>query len=360
MILARFNGRYDNFGDILIFSKLYSELIKYDQVYLLGAAVPGIDAKAVRFREAYVLALKERFLKRKPVLVIGPPGARFTPKVKAVVPPAERVRRFSISFLWRLISAKFHVAGISVDSKVCVRDYEHWETIGVRDFNSLDKLARAGVSASFCPDMACLAPPILSAWSRQDVLISLRRESPDNGYTGRYSLDLESALPNVMKILRKPSTEFVFYAQVLEDVDYNKSLSSRLRNGDLCKYFDFFPALSDYREVYKRYKFVVSNRLHVLLPAISEGAVPIALVSTGHSKIINLFESYGFEWAIVYVDGDISVEDQLVRLLDSHKDLLIENYNKMCDLNLQAKKYIQDVATTSRLPSAKFGEVNSV
>lgn len=347
MIFASFNGRSDNFGDILIFRNLYAELVKYDQVYLLGPPVPELDAQALRFRDAFFLALKEQFFQRKPVLIVGSPGARFTPKRHEPVRFLWSVRRRATMLLWRLVSAKFHVAGISVDSRIDVNDYKHYESIGVRDHSSLEKLSNVGVNASFCPDMACLAIPKLTDWVKKDVLISLRRESPDNNYASQYAQDLESALPKVIASMNDFASDIVFYAQVLEDQNYNKELSSCIYSAKECRYLELFPKMDTYREVFQEHKFVISNRLHVLLPALSEGAVPIALISIGHSKIINLFTSYGFEWAIVYVDSEVSVESQIMHLLRHCEKWRRDNYETMCELKSLVEDYIEKMVRVS-------------
>ena len=74
MIFLKFNSRDDNYGDQLIFECLYRELIQYDDVCFLASAPQYLNVEPVRFREAFIAALKLRFFKAKSSIVMDPPG----------------------------------------------------------------------------------------------------------------------------------------------------------------------------------------------------------------------------------------------------------------------------------------------
>ena len=56
-------------------------------------------------------------------------------------------------------------------------------------------------------------------------------------------------------------------------------------------------------DVYKKYDFVISNRLHVLLMAAMNGAIPYALISQNvkENKIIDVFSSVFESHLVSYI-----------------------------------------------------------
>lgn len=57
------------------------------------------------------------------------------------------------------------------------------------------------------------------------------------------------------------------------------------------------------REVYARSSVVISDRLHVLVVAATEGAIPLGWVESGRGKVRRHFDSIGLGWVGSY-DGD--------------------------------------------------------
>ena len=72
--------------------------------------------------------------------------------------------------------------------------------------------------------------------------------------------------------------------------------------------------LHDYSAFYQSTRFVVSNRLHCLLC----GAVPIALTTRNHKKLVSLFETVGLSELLVYLDEPDALHDHLQRIVDRY------------------------------------------
>ncbi len=343
MILIKFNGRDDNIGDRLIFSCLYAELRRYDDVYVFGSSPKGFGQNALRFREAFAKAVVCKFRGRG-TFVFHPPGARFLPKEPKKPKLKERFKDKLILLIWSLVGAKLHITGISLGEKFDADHYKRFETIGVRDKRSAELLSRIVKNVKLCPDMAFLRMPAHKKSVDDKVFVSLREETPDNSYDSDYYSALKVALKSVLTPFFSEGRSVRFFSNVIEDRKFNIDLSKMYSSINNVDYVEKMPADFDYKSFFEGYGAVVSNRLHVLIPAMSEGLLPVALVSRTHSKIINLFCSYGFDQFLVYTDeSSESIAAKVSGLLDRQEVLRNENYAKLCKLKSEAENYIASI-----------------
>lgn len=346
MIFLRFNGRDDNLGDKLIFTYLKAELNRHDEVYLFGKSPKDSVQKALRFREAFYLAVRYR-LKGRRVLVFHPPGARFLPKDPKKPGLKELIKDRTILLAWSLIGVKLHVTGISIGEKFNSDHYKRFKTIGVRDKRSVELLSGIGKNVKLCPDMAFLKLPTLNEVLQTKVLVSLRKETPDNSYESTYEAELRSGLTSVLRAFIDRQWSIGFFANVIEDRDFNISLCSEISCSDApIHYVESMPDDLDYEKYFAGVGAVVSNRLHVLLPAMSEGLLVIALISRSHQKIINLFSTFGFDRFIVYTDdSEDLIASKVNELLNQQFSVRKENYEELCTLKRDVENYISSVVS---------------
>lgn len=352
MILISFNSRDDNLGDKLIFSCLYSELQRHDKVFIFGSSPAGSKRRALRLREAFAKAFLYR-TKGDRVFVFHSPGARFLPKHAMNPKFSKRVKDKITVAIWSLLGAKFHVVGISTDKRYVAERYGRlmrYNTIGVRDKESLDVLNRVVDSASLVPDMAFLRLPSKRAKFETKVIVSLRQETPDDQYDANYKPALESSLTSVFVPFFNNQWSVSFFANVIEDQSFNNALALRFSKiQSHVNYIERMPIDLDYGTFFAGYGVVVSNRLHVLIPAMSEGLLPVALVSRTHSKIISLFCSYGLSQFLVYTDeSNDNIQEKITNLIDRQEHLRGENYKKLCQLKSEVVSYIETVVGTSK------------
>lgn len=92
--------------------------------------------------------------------------------------------------------------------------------------------------------------------------------------------------------------EFVFVAQVRRDIAFMKELAkvgSTAAPGRVT-FADCHQDIDEAFAIYRRCSTVLSNRLHALLPALKEGASPVAMLMPGlDPKIAGVFESIGLQ-----------------------------------------------------------------
>lgn len=330
MIYMTFNNRNDNIGDLLIFMLLEKEIRKHrDTCYLMCAPKYATD-KPLRFREAFIKSMKYRIKKKERTILIDSPGARFKPRNSL----NKSKKKILIEFLWRTIGAKTSVIGISIDSKPEAKDYKHYSKIGVRDKSSYSKISLISENAFFCPDMALLLEPSLKILPTKKAILSFRESTPDNNYTKGYGTELRKKLSIIMEELRNKSIDCAFFSQVDEDYNFNKDLAKTFQCEFISSSIDNF----NFSEFYSEYQMVISNRLHVLLPGMSSGLSPVPLISRDHTKIKNLFESYGWGELIEFFEEESSINKLIQRMSCDKNDIRKDLYDQL----LKKKREIED------------------
>jgi len=349
MILISFNSRDDNLGDKLIFSCLLEELNKHDEVYIFGSSPNDFENGPLRLRQAFAKALAFR-LKGSEVLVFDSPGARFRPKMVLKPKVSRKIKDKITDMVWSLIGVKFHVVGISMDERTGVDPYRRmrrYSSIGVRDKKSLELLSGVVNCVNLVPDMAFLRSPSMKELFDSRIAVSLRQETPDNQYDSTYRSALEQALNLVLHFFTDEKWSVRFFSNVIEDRQFNSELSNKFSrmHGDI-EYIDEMAVDLDYQRFFGGYSVVLSNRLHVLIPAMSAGLLPIALVSRSHSKIIDLFYSYGLEQFLVYTDQDaVDILESISYLIRNQNILRHKNYERLRLLKSEVETYISSIVS---------------
>lgn len=352
MIFITFNSRNDNLGDKLIFSYLFSELQRHDEVVIFGSSPAGFKQKALRLREAVAKAFFNR-IKGHKTCIFHSPGARFLPKKTMNAKLPKIIKDKIVLAVWSLLGATFHVVGISTDERYVAKRYgrfKRYKTIGVRDKESLEVLSGIVGCATLVPDMAFLRSPSMRDDFQKKVIVSLRQETPDDQYDVNYKPALESSLTSISVPFFKKEWSVSFFANVMEDRSFNNSLALEFSKSQRqVNYIENMPIDLDYSTFFQGYGVAVSNRLHVLIPAMTEGLLPVALVSRKHSKIISLFRSYGLDQFLVYTDENSDdIQSKITDLIDWQEQLRCDNYKMLCLLKSQVENYIDTVVGTSR------------
>lgn len=339
MILLKFNNRNDNFGDQLISYLLYKELSKHDVVNYINTKPEIVDAKPLRIRKAFSSIILGR-LKGEKVILVDPPCAR----VYIENFPKSSFKNRLIDLLFNFFISERHVLSISIDPRIDSAEFDMYNYIGVRDIPSLNFIKQYHNNVFFTPDMACLLPTQPPQVEGSKTIISFRKNTPDNNYSSDYSAKTIFAMTKVLQLLNTTPEQLHFYSQVEEDDEYNIELSKKITNQKNILKINKQKKELYYHELFNDCKYVLSNRLHVLLPAMIEGVLAIALLSHSHKKIIDLLTTYGLDKTIVYIDTDINIEAKIKEILRDRDAILLDQYEKLKQLNNQLENYIGQLA----------------
>jgi len=197
---------------------------------------------------------------------------------------------------------------------------------GIRDNGSV---ARAGKyqlkNFAYCPDLA-FNHKVEAARSQNDsILVSLREDNlvPDEiGKLHARTREVVSALGGDGAIEK---TSFI--SQVERDAEPMRALSAAWRGTSAhARHVAHIPDLEAH---YAATRFVVSNRLHVILLAASKGAIPFCVPTTGKNrKITDLLESVGLGSLVLDHSGplpDISVVQSAITQTFSEQRALLHD-----------------------------------
>lgn len=338
MILLKFNNRNDNFGDQLISYLLYKELCKHDVVNYINTKPEIVNAKPLRIRKAFSSIILSR-LKGEKVILIDPPCAR----VYIENFPKPSFKNRLIDLILNFFISERYVLSISIDPRINATEFNIYNSIGVRDTPSFEFIKQHHNNVVFTPDMACLLPTQVPKAKGSKTIISFRENTPDNNYSSDYSKKTIVALTKVLSILNTSSQQIDFYSQVEEDDEYNKELSGKITNQTNILKINKHKKELYYQELFNDCNYVISNRLHVLLPAMIEGVLAIALLSRSHKKIIDLLTTYGLDKTIVYIDAEINIETKIQEILRERDAILLDQYEKLKKLNNQLKDHIEQL-----------------
>ncbi|MEV5071116.1 polysaccharide pyruvyl transferase family protein [Microbacterium sp. LMI12-1-1.1] len=151
------------------------------------------------------------------------------------------------------------------------------------------------VGSELVPDWAFSLGTPTDEWdasNRQLLVVSLR---------GDRNLPADDWLDWIRKQASDHELEIVTVSQVARDNERTAELATRL-SGKLILFEgrDHAEHESVVRDVYGRSKFVVSDRLHGLIVAASEGAIPIGWVPTSKGKVRRHFDGAGMPWVGKY------------------------------------------------------------
>ncbi|MCP2264686.1 hypothetical protein ACFQHV_16075 [Promicromonospora thailandica] len=164
-------------------------------------------------------------------------------------------------------------------------------------------------AAPAMPDWAFALPPggLLEerrgSGDRDCVVVSLRSDRP---------MPSPGWIASVGRLARRLSAEVVVVAQVERD-DARARHVGRLLGATVVGWSSADHAVQEraLRDVYRRAHVVVSDRLHVLVLAATEGAVPLGWCEQATEKIASHFAVVGAEWAGPGADGSAARLDTL-------------------------------------------------
>ena len=326
--------RRDNLGDELIFLHLARALEAHGTVLVKGSEshVDGISTLGSEWRSRTIRLLAR--LRGQAIVNVHTPGAVLWVPEKRVRPPAGR------SWIPDWVKAWVDEQDIALGRSVIPGTDQSWADkfawLGVRDEASLQALRDHGIrNVVYLPDLAFLSPiesPSGADVERSGIALSFRKMAPDIRNSEQYTGALQHAVGELVGASRLVQrNQALFFHQVHEDASFNHDLAIATGAGEHPTRL----TLDSYLDFYKRFSMVVSNRLHCLLLGAQAGAVPVALTSQRHTKVVSLFETVGWHKLIIDIDdpdGPPTRLDEIRESLDRLQPMVQSEFNRQRQL----------------------------
>ena len=307
-----------NIGDLLITKYQIEEFAKYGEVYVDSHGMPDYFTSELyntqnpnikNFEEEYGMHYRSKNIIKVLRLIncegftfyTGSPGPR-VPLRKPLRSIAKQVVGKLIPSLILKKEIKRITLGVDVnyDSFFLLNDWYFlvYDFIGVRTKYNLVRCAKRLSNVGYVPDMAFLYPQfdnIDSDKNRGKIAISFRKiEEYEN---------LIIALKDIVQKLSKKSVEVDIVYQVEEDQGFCKKIYDEIKSENV--YFREDIVGFNELDIYSNYDMVISNRLHVLLMGVMNGAIPYAVISRSknENKIVDIFSSVSHHHLTSYIDS---------------------------------------------------------
>jgi hypothetical protein len=307
LIVMACNGRADNLGDVVIHRVLFRMLRRYGTVRVERPIAPDLGPPFCAGRggaagraSRRVWAMARARLGGQLVYRVAPPGhllsvardGRAPSRSTALIDAALGVRRVQLGISTHGSDAAPYVAALS-----------RHHAVGARDAQSLELLAALGPRAAFFPDLAFLLRRLGLASAevrpRERVVLSFRAaiaEAPRAEYREHVVAILDTLVPALSARARAPLR---FVHQVDEDREFNETLAARYHAACGTTFLAAKVDSNGMAEAYADAAVVVSNRLHVGLVGAAFGALPLAVTSERHAKIVGVFRHAGWDELLV-------------------------------------------------------------
>lgn len=327
--------QFSNLGDLII-NKVLLILLQdmSDEVYIDIAGVPdwylknlmaGLDHR--KFKKVNGLALyyaiaKLSFKDGSNVLVLKPGGYMASKSLKVNV---TRLLQGFILAVVRLFGNKVVRAPSSQQISRGVYKYidqfrlRMVSTTFARDAESSKNLSNLKCKTVQAPDLA----DFLTHEKYYSTVLGIARN--DNGsrekivFSFRERIELNEVEFNSQELSKY---EPFYVSQVFGDemhVDYlNFSLPVTTYDGS-------DSSIKEIIRLYTESKYVISNRLHVLMLALVSGAIPIAVCTSDDRKVSAYMKSIGLGANVLDVDNDTTLDEVLSRGVNVDTSMLVND-----------------------------------
>lgn len=308
--------QHDNLGDLLINKMLIDELAKYGSVYVDAIGLPT-EFKNELFSENRVFDFQEYYngsIKRIP-------GQRLLPKIvkdfdcffKSPGPSGSGnysfkslIKRMVTIFQYKFFNnkgLKMNLIGNDVnvklndkfDVKIAKYSASLFDNYLVRSHENVKILNTLGIkNVSYIPDVAFLYKPNLFKEEKKVIGISLRDLS-DNLNTDSIVEYLKTMIPFFVE----KNYKINFFYQVNSDKEFNQFLYEKFKSNDIV----FLEECLKYDEIenYNKFKFLITNRLHVMILGMLHNVVPLLILNnhTKTNKINRIIKDFELESLMV-------------------------------------------------------------
>lgn len=184
----------------------------------------------------------------------------------------------------------------------------------VRDMFSWELAQEIGIKkVEFFPDLSWtfnlqVSRDELIKFDDRDILfISFRTKTysraPETNYPERVIKALEHVLKNLNH--KKAFSKIVVGYQVGYDQKFCKQIYRHFQNQYQIEFQEERITVNTARNIFEKAKYIISNRLHVLLYGARYGALPIPLINSEvHLKIIGIFEECDLDSLVIDINHE--------------------------------------------------------
>jgi hypothetical protein len=299
-------GQDDNIGDVVLRRRLLNELrpLGHLHVFLgdaasdafVAALAPGSDDIIVRDSSAWTRSVLDAAAKG-PILCVGKPGELPTDFVRL----GRSLRRLLL--YWRVKRNKGVVVQLGIGAREQPRrlmplfrmSFGLHDLVRWRDPRSHAHFRLGAMMPDWGFDDHGLPGPAVEddVGTRDTLVVSLRGDRP---------LPARAWMEGVQAFCGEVGLRPLVVTQVRRDAERNRELASLLDSGLID--WESEPHAAQERRLrtaYGRSALVLSDRLHVLIVALTEGAVPLCMLDRPEDKIGRHFDAIGYAEASIDV-----------------------------------------------------------
>lgn len=320
---------FKNRGDLLINRALIHSLRAYGRVLVTTDHLPEkfrneLELKPEECGSNLRAILKENLFKFD-IYKVGIPGHSFDKKARFMAGISEILITFIFKYLLRV---KFLRVGTSFGPihqyRVAIERLKAklYTLYGVRDQASVQLCAPSNMA--YFPDLAFISPDIRPINKDENDesyhFISFRAKFPDASVKESYLSSIVEKLTRYVSTHKV--TSIIIGYQVPEDSVPCELIYKALKQlPDVeVKYLPDVLELDQAIAIISKAEMVLSNRLHVILPALIAGIPHVALTDAAqHKKICTLYESIGADFVI----HDVNESTEIAIHPDNNRDNLL-------------------------------------
>lgn len=336
--------QYDNLGDLIINKELINALSQHGHVDVDISRAPeeftielfsslNENVSPLQYGIRSYMFYWKLFTKQYNCnVLILPPGAQSLIVNKNNLPSF--ILQILSIFILKLFKVKIGCFGISFDAKksnlMGLLKWRLFDHIGVRSQEAIPILKTSLKNISYCPDLAILMKNKIRSHFNHDwgkyAVVSARSDIP--GYKDdRYAAELIKTCETVLLLMDEIETVVLIH-QVGRDREFMVQIKNALCLDN--KNIIFLPDKlneDQVSEIYASAKYVLSNRLHVLLLAIINGTPLVTLIHQEHLKLKEVLTDLSLE--NTFLDISSSPEEIHKKLTNIIKKTpkIIEEFN---------------------------------
>jgi len=317
--------QFENLGDLLIAQATIDLISKHGDLIIDTRGVPSDFIKMFSFPENVTLNKKDfisvifKYKNSKLIYVVKAGGYSEAKTLKA------KLRLIFKTFYFKTLKLLFHVKILrmphSYSGDLNIYEFKYQQIFDLnlcRDNQTYNLYNNNGLeNIQFLEDLALYyfnknSKFLYKEFSnvRSKALVSLRYDRLDN------EIDVTM---NVIKYLKLHNyiEDYAFVNQVKFDEKINNELAVKYKKKHI-KYDLTNESINNIVHEYSECKYIISNRLHVLLLAMINGAIPIAIIDLEKDKkILGCLDSLNITW----FDKDKLLQEKYI------ENIIREKYN---------------------------------
>ncbi|RYZ97887.1 MAG: polysaccharide pyruvyl transferase family protein, partial [Sphingobacteriaceae bacterium] len=334
-------GQIENTGDLLINKSEIDALRRFGEIiiddnntpvwFIDAISDPQVDKKlSATSGKSLRMSILMQLLSGKngkQIYYVIPPGHRSTKGYKSALRSLSGgIKNFILkSFGCRIIRMGFSIGPFdNLNGQIDAMMSGSYHYFGLRDQKSLALAQKLNFkNPQYFPDLAwCYAPyPATAATMRADkdyVVLSFRSNEYGTSHQEDYLVPIVSKIKALLESGAKGSKVILSY-QVQYDRDACIYIQQQLAGEFETELIDHKMLLPEAEGLYRNAKFVLSNRLHVLLLAFQTNALSIPLIKPeDNKKIVGIYADNGLGSMILDSEQDIALlTSSLGEILDN-------------------------------------------